>query len=434
MRRGRLSLRTIVRSTPNSVIFIAACIVAFLLWQEILGLGGYFEDYEGTDGIITQYVPAERLKENWRPSGAQTVDTLRKQLLTTTKGSEKLDKEGKIAEEGEDPWEKVTRGEMTRLPKQLPESIFGDAGIPKFYTDSIFIMQYNHPRFERLREWKSRLHFPEHVVVTVPLSDDQHWPAGDPGVFDCGEPGVKGMMAYHCVVLVIEDERFANPPLGYMFFHFDIVLRWSHWAQFNYSQYIQPQTRGQWPWTYGLYPNDWMWWPTKWGMSALNNVYEDKKWKDYIVTSDYAKRARAKGTSANFKWVLFGFSDVYFLPTALAPEFVQTSKIFVKHSLFAEIVCPMHCMLFGPEKCAETKGSLFPPSAVCDFQDMPQLDWIHHVNWANPAEKQWWNDWHLQPSQWIPAKPPIEDSPQLKYDRDTRLCYTKFDNIPYPDS
>lgn len=331
--------------------------------------------------------------------------------------------------EGPDPWDWEPISELRELPPQLPETIFGTEGVPKFYTDSLFIMQYNSRRYERMHQWRQRLHFNEHLVNSVALPDDQIWPAEDPGVFHCGYPAEGGMMAYECVSFLMEDERFlaVDQPLGYLFFHFDIITRFSHWAKFNLSQFHAPKIDYQHRWFNGGNPegDGWYWWGTKWGTRTLVSLYGDDKWKEYLATSRYMNNGQ---NHTEFKFMSRGFADIYWVPSALSDEFRRQSHIFRKHEIFTEVAAPMQCILFTPEFCDPAAGIPFPGKPVCDIQGQPHLSWIHRADWTKSAELAWWDTWHLQPSNWIPSSPPEAGSVVLPYESNPP-CYTKYPNM-----
>lgn len=331
-------------------------------------------------------------------------------------------------EDSDDPWDKVSLTEIREPPPQLPESMFGSGGIPKFYTQTLFVMHYNSRHYERMYQWRNRLHYIEHLVATVSLPDDQYWPADDPGVHQCGLPAEDGIMPYECLAQLMDDERFlaVDQPLGYMFWHFDVAVRFSHWASFNLAQFHAPKIDFIHPWNGGKAPesDDWVWW---WKKNTVPQLYEDPLWKAYLPTSRYIK----EGEGTEFKFFPRGFSDIYWVPTGLAGEFRNQSRIFSKNEVFAEVVAPMQCLLFGPKLCVPAAGTAFPDYPVCEIQAHPNLSWVHRTDWTDDDQLEWWDTWHLQPSVWIPAAPPAEDGVVPPYES-KEPCLTKFANLAPP--
>lgn len=311
----------------------------------------------------------------------------------------------KITYEDPDLWDNAGRDEQRDLPKSLPLSIFGSSGPPRYFTDTQFILHFNHRRFERIREWRQRLHFPEHVVTTAALDSDQHWPAGDPGIMDCAYPAEGGMMAYYCVLEVMEDPRFLpfkDVPLGYFFWHFDVIPNYNVWGSINYTHFISPTVELTYQWENAALPKDnWPWWPGEWGVPALINNYKDPEWDAYVNTSRWVQQG--KGT--DFKLKTKGFADFYYVPSGLAEEFKVQSRIMRKHKVFAEIATAMQCHLFV-DRCTQIQGDNFPGHATCSVQEHPAYSFIHRATWNNNADRAWFDKWHIQPRTWLPGVQP----------------------------
>ena len=172
----------------------------------------------------------------------------------------------------------------------------------------------------------------------------------------------KGYFSYMCMSNAMREHSNFT---GYLLINDDILLNFWNFKGLDKSKvWVGPTI----PITIDNFtaPNKWYWWKSRWGKRQCQKAFDEVHYlvnrnEPYLITP-YIDRLISNGNGVLY--CFGGRSDVFYIPSKYADDFMLISSIFYKHKVFLEIAVPTIIRMISEAHQREKLRGIYLPGRV----------------------------------------------------------------------
>lgn len=235
------------------------------------------------------------------------------------------------------------------------------------HADILLIINYNHPYYESIDLLRKiyRPYFP-HIVFYGPEHHND--------VEFCDH--YEGWFSYKAIAQAMQ--KYPGYA-GYLYIHDDLIINPNNFERFDKNNiWIDPFTKVN--LELGLDAvKHWPWWPRTVGYSAIKKVYDKLEPSTRTMLAD----------NIGDQMVVYGYSDIVYIPSSCVHEFIKLSNLFEQHHVFLEIALPSICAsIMQKEHIEFFKGHAEWGGRNTRTLFNKSLDYIHPIKLSSKSNRE----------------------------------------------